>query len=66
MPVKNSLCYAAALADNNVPFSVHIYPYGEHGLSTCDALTNNPEIINKQKALTKDWLCDLKKWIDIL
>lgn len=64
VPVKNSLCYAAALADNNVPFSVHIYPYGEHGLSTCDALTNNPDIINEKKALAQAWLIDLKKWLE--
>ncbi len=32
-PVKHSLLYAAALAANGVPFELHIYPHGPHGLS---------------------------------
>ncbi|MGN1319869.1 MAG: alpha/beta hydrolase, partial [Acutalibacteraceae bacterium] len=30
--VKNSLCYAGALAENGVPFSLRVYPNGRHGL----------------------------------
>lgn len=65
VPVKNSLCYAAALSDNKVPFSLHIYPYGEHGLSTCDTLTNEKENLTSQKLLAYDWLEDLRKWIEV-
>lgn len=64
VPVKNSLVYATALADNNVPFSLHVYPYGEHGLATCDILTINPENINAKKLLAANWFCDLKGWMD--
>lgn len=63
VPVKNSLVYAEALADNNVPFTLHIYPYGPHGLSTCDALTNPPEVLNHKTALAHGWLDELKKWL---
>lgn len=66
VPVKNSLCYAAALADNNVPFSLHIYPYGEHGLSTCDILTNNAEKLTPQKLLAQTWIEDLRKWMETI
>jgi acetyl esterase/lipase len=33
VPVENSLCYAAALAQYKVPFELHVYPAGPHGLS---------------------------------
>jgi len=32
---NNSLNYAIAMKNNNVMFELHIYPEGEHGLSTC-------------------------------
>lgn len=33
VPVENSLSYAAELKKNDIPFEMHIYPYGNHGLS---------------------------------
>lgn len=33
VPVKNSLVFADALADHDIPFALHIFPVGEHGLS---------------------------------
>jgi acetyl esterase/lipase len=33
VPVENSLAYFAALRKNNIPASIHIYPYGGHGFS---------------------------------
>lgn len=35
VPVENSLGFAAALRRHNVPFEMHIYPTGSHGLSLC-------------------------------
>lgn len=32
VPVQNSLLFAKALAENHVPFSLHVYPHGPHGL----------------------------------
>ena len=32
VPVENSLLFASALRANNVPFEMHIYPKGRHGL----------------------------------
>lgn len=34
VPVENSLLYAQALKKFDIPFELHIYPNGEHGLST--------------------------------
>lgn len=54
VPVENSLQYAAALRRAGVPFELHIYEKGAHGLSTCDRLTaNKPEGIVPDNA---DWL----------
>ncbi|MBR2460430.1 MAG: alpha/beta hydrolase [Clostridia bacterium] len=39
VPVQNSLTYARALADNKIPFELHIYPYGPHGIALANELT---------------------------
>lgn len=36
VPVENSLDFAVALRKNKVPFELHIYEIGPHGLSLCD------------------------------
>lgn len=41
VPVMNSLLYAQDLAEHKIPFALHIYPYGPHGLATVDEQTNN-------------------------
>lgn len=64
VPVKNSLVYATALADNKVPFSLRIYPYGVHGLSTVDHLTLDDEKLDSKTLLANNWFTDLKKWMD--
>ena len=33
VPVENSLLYAHALEKNNIPFELHIYPNGAHGIA---------------------------------
>ena len=62
VPVQNSILYAKALADNKVPFELHIYPYGQHGLSTCDKETYD-EVTDIIK-YAANWLPDLKKWFE--
>lgn len=32
VPVENSLVFARALRDHDVPFELHVYPHGAHGL----------------------------------
>lgn len=63
VPVTNSLLYAGALAAHHVPFELHIYPYGGHGMSTvdlqtCDQLTENA-------CHAHNWLSAVKKWLAI-
>ncbi|NLM10030.1 MAG: alpha/beta hydrolase [Clostridiaceae bacterium] len=41
VPVENSLMFASALRKNKIPFELHIYPYGPHGLALANKETDN-------------------------
>ncbi len=64
VPVKNSLLYADALNSKKIPFELHIYPYGSHGLSTCDVHTS--DIIVDSIAHANSWLTSLKSWLSLI
>ena len=61
VPVENSLLYAAALSKYKIPYELHIYPFGSHGLATCDGLTNAnmTDIIRHDR----QWLDSAKRWL---
>ena len=61
--VMNSLIYAQALAKNERPFSLHIYPHGAHGLATGDEHTN--EVLNPKAFQVKDWIDAAVKWLKV-
>lgn len=63
VPVVNSILYANALVENNVPVELHIYPYGGHGLSTCDKQTidDMTDIIEYNSI----WLDSVKRWLKL-
>ena len=42
VPVQNTLLYGKALADGGVPFEMHIYPRGGHGVATANHITGCP------------------------
>ena len=60
----NSLLYAGALSAHKVPFELHIYPYGAHGLSTGDAQTNGN--MNEKIEHVGNWLTSLEKWLKLI
>lgn len=64
VPVMNSIIYAEALSKNNVPFELHIYPYGSHGLATSDKLTNDD--VTEVLIHDAEWLNSLKKWLKLM
>lgn len=64
VPVENSLYYAEALSLSKIPFELHIYPFGEHGVSTADNMTCND--VNEKILYTSDWIIKLKKWLNNL
>ncbi|MDO5396591.1 MAG: alpha/beta hydrolase [bacterium] len=55
VPVENTLLYASALSKVKVPFEVHIYPYGSHGLGLAKA----------DKHVAR-WSASLDKWLDLM
>ncbi|MCP4398865.1 MAG: alpha/beta hydrolase [bacterium] len=44
VPVENSLLFAQALRKHQVPFELHLYPEGAHGLSLANEETATPEL----------------------
>lgn len=56
--VNNSLLYASALAEHKIPFEMHIFPHGIHGLSNADRTTlyENP--------ICAQWISLCLKWLD--
>ena len=55
VPVENTLLYASALSKVNVPFEVHIYPYGHHGLGLAKA---EPHVAQ--------WAESLENWLKLI
>jgi acetyl esterase/lipase len=55
VPVENTLLYADALAKVCVPFEVHIYPYGSHGLGLAPG-----------NAHVAQWADSLDKWLTLM
>lgn len=43
VPVENSLMYAAALRRHGVPFELHVFEKGGHGISTCQEITSREQ-----------------------
>ncbi len=39
VPVYSSLAYANALSEHKIPFELRVFPYGQHGVATCDEQT---------------------------
>lgn len=60
----NTLLYGQALAEHNVPFAVHIYPEGVHGLATVDSVTNDE--LSPASMHAKDWLDAAQKWLSFI
>jgi len=56
VPVENSLQFAAALRKAGVPFELHVYQKGPHGISLCDETTS----YDAQQIVTDD-----AGWIDL-
>ena len=55
VPVDNTIRYAQALSERGIAFEVHIYPKGNHGLSTCNHENN---VITPYLRRTSRWVDD--------
>ena len=54
VPVRNALEFAKALAANGVPFALHVFPHGKHGL----ALAEGAEDVHEWTRLVLQWIRD--------
>lgn len=63
VPVESSLLFASSMRKNDIPFELHIFPDGVHGLSLSNKQTweGNPNLINPQ---TEVWTSLCKKWLE--
>jgi acetyl esterase/lipase len=52
VPVEHSLLFALALRRHGVPFALHVYPHGRHGLG----LTADDPVVGSWTALCARWL----------
>lgn len=63
VPVENSIYYAEALRKDNIPFELHLYPNGGHGmqLATENIVRSRPKLKRSYNwhAMSVDWLADL-------
>ena len=64
VPVMNSLLYAQALAVHKIPFELHVYPHGGHGLATSDARTLR-EVLPEHR-YDHVWLECVRKWLSCI
>lgn len=64
VPVMNSLLYAKSLSEHKVPFELHIYPFGGHGLSTADVHTNDN--MSEKAKHANAWIVSLEKWLKLI
>ena len=55
VPVQNSLLMASALARNGVPFALHVFPHGAHGLG----LAPGDPVVSAWTGLCVRWLASL-------
>ena len=60
VPVPNSLMFASALAANQIPFEMHIYPHGGHGLSLANELVCSQDGVFPK---IQTWVPFAKEWI---
>lgn len=61
VPCKNSLALACAYEEKGVPFSLHIYEKGSHGLSVNDITSDKAKVLETRLPLTAD---NYNQWID--
>lgn len=64
VPVENSLFYAKALSAHKVPYELHIYPHGTHGLATADGVTNIQ--LDQWTARASGWMDEVKSWLKLV
>ena len=64
VPCKNSLVFAAALAEHGIMYELHIFPHGPHGLAACD-LASSPSV-DEVAALANAWVDESIRFLAVV
>lgn len=64
VPLADSLALANALYKNNVPFEMHVFPHGPHGMSICTDETTNPADVSYNDPYLGRWVDMAIKWLN--
>lgn len=65
VPVRNSLLFAESLAACGVPYELHIYPYGPHGLSLATPEVEDPAKHRYADSYVAAWFSQCISWLDL-
>ncbi len=65
VPVENSLLLAEAMKKENIPFELHIFPSGDHGLGLADEITLSPNRTEINKGAAQ-WIDLCRRWLEEL
>lgn len=63
VPILNSILLAGAYENANIPFEMHIFQKGGHGMSTCDSSSNSSENLPQCSTLAHEWIDMSIKWL---
>jgi acetyl esterase/lipase len=66
VPVENSLRFASALSRAGVPFELHVYPFGAHGLSLATEEVAQPENRRVPDPHVAGWIRECGEWMDVM
>lgn len=58
VPVRNSIMFASALSEKEIPFEMHIFPFGGHGMST-----GTKEVCTVENPYAARWVEFSEKWL---
>ncbi len=64
VPVENSLLFASALSRNDIPFELHIFPHGPHGLSLATEETSGGNRALENGRIS-EWVRLASGWINL-
>ena len=63
VPVENSLLLATALRKHGVPFELHVYPSGVHGLSLSSDQVYGPDKAGRIRPECQEWIDLAARWM---
>ena len=66
VPVQNTLLFADALSGAKVPFEMHVYPFGVHGLSLATEEVAQPEKARLADPHVAQWAESCARWLEYM